>query len=156
MVRKFDSQRLNYVSQQTQLAISIQPVTEQPDLAIYNETDWAKLIRGAIFIKPVNDSVMSGSAVVTGIENKPTMLLVNVETARPVYQQVQTSIAILAAAIVIISILFLLVVQLLLQRFILAPLSTLDRDIKVIGKSGTSPISYPKRATRRLYRSPTP
>ena len=136
MVRNFDSERLNYISQQTQLAVTIQQAAKQPDPTIFNETDWEKLMKGAIITKPVNETVMSGFAVVTGIENQPTMLLVNVETALPVYEQVQTSIAIVAAAIVIISILFLLVVQMLLQRFILAPLSTLDNDIKIIGKSG--------------------
>jgi len=141
MVRKFDSQQLNYVAQQTQLAITFEPVSKQSPSGLYNATEWSRILKGAIITKPLNDSIMTGAAVVTGIENKPTMLLVNVETSRPVYQQVQTSIEIVAAAIIIISILLFVVVQLLLQRFVLAPLSTLDYDIKVIGKSGD--LSHP-------------
>jgi len=141
MVRKFDSQQLNYVAQQTQLAITFEPVSKQSPSGLYNTTEWSRILKGAIITKPLNDSIMTGAAVVTGIENKPTMLLVNVETSRPVYQQVQTSIEIVAAAIIIISILLFVVVQLLLQRFVLAPLSTLDYDIKVIGKSGD--LSHP-------------
>jgi signal transduction histidine kinase len=53
-----------------------------------------------------------------------------------VYQQVKTSIGIVAGAIIFLSIVFLLAIQFLLQGFILAPLSELDRGMKSIGKSG--------------------
>src|SRR5208337_4404125 len=82
-----------------------------------------------------NDTTMEGTGMITGIENKPTFLLVHVDTPRPVYQEVQKSILIVAAAIIILGVVFLVVVQLLLQQFILAPLSTLDTGMKVIGKS---------------------
>ena len=42
---------------------------------------------GAILVTPVNDSVLEGGAVITGIENNPTTILVTVETSRPLYQQ---------------------------------------------------------------------
>jgi len=150
MVRKFDSQQLNYVSQQTQLAITFEPVPKQPSSDLYNTTEWSRILKGAIITKPLNDSIMTGAAVVTGIENKPTMILVNVETSRPVYQQVQTSIEIVAAAIILISILLFVVVQLLLQRFVLAPLSTLDFDIKVIGKSGDLSHPIPEKGDEEI------
>jgi signal transduction histidine kinase len=79
---------------------------------------------------------MEGTGMITGIENRPTFLLIHVDTPRPVYQQVQKSILIVAAAIMGLSMVFLFAVQLLLQRFILAPLSTLDTGMKTIGRSG--------------------
>ncbi|MEN6442132.1 MAG: PAS domain S-box protein, partial [Methanoregula sp.] len=136
MVRKFDADRLNYVAQQTQLAITFEALSKSAAPPGITETDWARILSGAIITKPANDTVMTGATVITGIENKPSMILISVETSRPVYQQVQQSIVIVAVAIILLSIFLILVVQTLLQRFILAPLSTLDEDIKVIGKSG--------------------
>ena len=60
--------------------------------------------------------------MITGIEDKPTFLRVDVMTERPVYMQVQSSILIVAAAIIALSALFIITVQLLLQRFVLGPL----------------------------------
>jgi len=150
MVKKFDGQQLNYIAQQTQLAITFQPVSNQPASGMFNATEWSRILKGVIITKPLNDSIMTGSAIVTGIENKPTMILVSVETPRPVYQQVQTSIEIVAAVIILISVLFLIVVQLLLQKFILAPLSTLDNDIKVIGKSGDLSHQIPEKGDEEI------
>jgi sensor domain CHASE-containing protein/nitrogen-specific signal transduction histidine kinase len=135
MVRKFDADRLNYVAQQTQLAIKFQALGKTVAPSGIVETDWERIIGGAIITKPANDTVMTGFTVITGIENKPSMILISVETSRPVYWQVQQSILIMAAAIILLSIFLILVVQMLLQRFLLAPLSTLDNDIKVIGRS---------------------
>ena len=135
MVRKFDSDRLNYVAQQTQLAITFQAQSKSAAPLGIKDTDWARMVDGAIITKAANDSVMTGSTVITGIENKPSMILIDVVTSRPVYRQVEQSILIVAAAILLLSIILVLAVQLLLQRFILAPLSTLDEDIKAIGKS---------------------
>jgi sensor domain CHASE-containing protein/nitrogen-specific signal transduction histidine kinase len=135
MVRKFDSDRLNYVAQQTQLAITFRALSKSIAPMGITDADWARMVGGAIITKAFNDTVMTGSTVITGIENKPSMILVSVETSRPVYLQVQQSILIVAAAILLLSSILILVVQLLLQRYIIAPLSTLDEDIRAIGKS---------------------
>jgi signal transduction histidine kinase len=78
------------------------------------------------------------------------MILVTAETSRPMYQQVQKSIVIVAAAIIILSACFLMGVQLLLQRYILAPLSTLDKDIKVIGKTGNLSRRMPEKGDEEI------
>jgi len=92
--------------------------------------------KGRIVTSPQNDTQMLGQTMITGIENKPAFLLLKVTTDRPVYQQVQASIIIVAIAIVILGALIILSVQYLMQRFALDPLATLDRNIKTIGSSG--------------------
>lgn len=150
MVRNFTSERVDQVAQETQLAISFQPLSRSTASLMLNDTDWTRVVKGAIIIKPANDSVMTGTTAITGIENKPSLILVTVDTSRPVYQQVQQSIAILAVAIIILTAIFLLVVQLLLQRFILAPLSALDRDIKEIGKTGNLSRRSPEKGDEEI------
>ena len=78
--------------------------------------------------------------MITGIENKPTPLILNVKTNRPVFQQVQSSLFIFACTIMVFSAIFLITVQLLLQRFILGPISSLDNEVKLIG--GDSSIAH--------------
>lgn len=96
----------------------------------------AGMEKGRIITRPANDSQMSGTTIITRIENKPAFLLVKVTTDRPVYQQVQASIIIVAIAIVILGALIILSVQFLLQRFALDPLDRLNRNVKEIGSSG--------------------
>jgi len=92
--------------------------------------------KGRILAQTSGRTKMEGVAMITGIENKPTFILLTVTTDRPVYQQVQASILIVAFAIIILGALIILSVQFLLQRFALDPLATLNRNIKEIGASG--------------------
>jgi len=150
MVRLYDSQRTDSLERQTLLAVNLQPIRGSADSGIINPADLRKMENGAIITRPFNDSIMAGSAVITGIENSPTMILVNVTMSRPIYQQVQASIFIVAMAIIVISILFFLAVQLLLQRFILAPLSTLDSGMKKIGESGNLSYRIPEKGDEEI------
>jgi|GEM_PF-681705 len=146
----FDSGQMNNLAQQTQLDIDFIPVPDSVPPGSVNGTDWKKMVKGAIITRPLNDSVMAGSAVITGIENKPTMILVNVETERHVNTNVQNSIIILAAAIVILGLILLFVVQMLLQKYILAPLDTLDSGMKDIGKSGDLSQRVPEKGDEEI------
>ena len=71
-------------------------------------------------------------------------------TERPVYMQVQSSILIVAAAIIALSALFIITVQLLLQRFVLGPLSTLDNDIKIISRSDDLSRRMPEKGDEEI------
>jgi signal transduction histidine kinase len=125
----------------------MESVIQIPDISIKNSSvvdgagalsaaDIQQMKKGKIFSQPVNDSIFEGQTMLTGIEDKPTFLVLQVRTDRPMNQQVQSSIFIVAIAIILLSLCFILAVQFLLQRFVLEPLSTLDNDIKLIGKSG--------------------
>ena len=136
MVRLLDSGRIGDIDQMLQLdgtLVTYDPKNAGGELSIGEQ---GKAKDGAIVVRPVNENELDGLAIITGIENKPSFLLMKIETPRPVYQEVKKTILIAAAAIIILSIIFLLVVQLLLQKFILAPLSDLDAGMKSIGGSG--------------------
>ena len=136
MARILDSSRIGDMNQMLQLdgsLVQYDPATDAGKISA-DEAEAAK--KGAIIVHPSGENQLEGSAIITGIENKPTFLLLTIAAPRPVYQQVKTSIGIVAGAIIFLSIVFLLAIQFLLQGFILAPLSELDRGMKSIGKSG--------------------
>ena len=136
MARILDSSRIGDMNQMLQLdgsLVQYDPATDNGKLSA-DDAEAAK--KGAIIVRPAGENQLEGSAIITGIENKPTFLLLTIAAPRPVYQQVKTSIGIVAGAIIFLSIVFLLAIQFLLQGFILAPLSELDRGMKSIGKSG--------------------
>lgn len=136
MARLLDATRIGDIDQRLQLDGTLVPYIPKPGAGILSvqETEAAK--GGAIIFHPSGDDQLDGYAVITGIENKPTFLLLTIKTTRPVYQQVKNSIAIVAGIIIFLSVVLLLSIQLLLQRFVIAPLSDLDTGMKSIGESG--------------------
>jgi signal transduction histidine kinase len=106
--------------------------------------------KGAIISQPVNNSLMSGAAMLSGIEDKPTFLMVQVFMDRTVYSDVQTSILIIAACIIVMSAFFILAVQFLLQRFVLGPLSALDNEMQSIGRSGDLTYRIPEKGDEEI------
>jgi len=137
MVRALNSQRIGDMESVLQIPdITLMPASLVTGIDGYSGTDMQKMGKGEIISEPVNSSQMGGTAIITGIEDKPTFLMLQVFTDRTVYTDVQTSILIIAASIVLLSAVFIIAVQFLLQRFVLGPLSALDEDIKTIGESG--------------------
>jgi signal transduction histidine kinase len=137
MARLLDSSRIGDMNQMLQLDGSLDHYVPAPHAGGKLSADEAEAARnGAIIVHSSGESQLEGLAILTGIENKPTFLLLRIVAPRPVYQQVRTSIGIVAGAIIFLSIAFLVAIQFLLQGFILAPLSTLDGGMKSIGKSG--------------------
>ena len=150
MVRVLTSDRINDLEQILQTSGALTPYSRTAGVQPLDAVTEKRLKGGAIIAQAVNDSTMEGLGMITGIENKPTMLLVRVDASRPVYQQVQKSILIVAAAIIVLGGVFLFVVQLLLQQFILAPLSTLDAGMKTIGKSGDLGQRIPEKGDEEI------
>ena len=136
MVRLLDSERIGDIDQMLQLDGTLSPYNPKTASGELSDGEQKKAKDGAIIVRAASENDLDGFAIITGIENKPSFLLMKITTTRPVYQQVKTSILIVAVAIVILSIIFLLAVQLLFQKFILAPLSDLDNGMKSIGGSG--------------------
>jgi signal transduction histidine kinase len=137
MARVFTPERIDDMESVLQIPdISLENVSSADSTGELSAVDIQQMKKGKIFSQSVNDSKLEGQAMITGIEDKPTFLMLQVRTDRPMYQQVQSSIFIVAMAIILLSLCFILAVQFLLQRFVLEPLSTLDNDIKIIGKSG--------------------
>ena len=136
MVRVLTSDRINDLEQILQTSGALTPYSRTAGIQPVDAVTEKRLKGGAIIAQAVNDSTMEGLGMITGIENKPTMLLVRVDASRPVYQQVQKSILIVAAAIIGTR------RSLPLRRPAPAPavypcpFDTLDAGMKTIGKSG--------------------
>lgn len=106
MVRLLDSGRIGDIDRMLQLdgtLVTYDPKNAGGELSIEEQ---GKAKDGAIVVRPVNENELDGLAIITGIENKPSFLLMKIETTRPVYQEVKKSILIAAAAIIILSIIF--------------------------------------------------
>jgi signal transduction histidine kinase len=144
MARLLDADRIDGIDQMLQLDGSLVPYTQKSVDGILTEQDLGLAKKGEIIIQQTDENHLDGYAIITGIENKPSFLLLKIETARPVYQQVKNSILIVAFAIILLSIILFIAVQLLLQRFILAPLSELDNGMKAIGGSGDLSLRIPE------------
>nr|WP_321353271.1 ATP-binding protein [uncultured Methanoregula sp.] len=136
MARLLDSGQIGDIDQMLQLDGSLVPYNPKTADGELSAAEQARAKNGAIIVRTANENELDGLALITGIENKPSFLLMKITTPRPVNQEVTKSILIVAAAIILLSIIFLLVVQLLLQKFILAPLSDLDAGMKSIRDSG--------------------
>ncbi|MGA9620478.1 CHASE4 domain-containing protein [Methanoregula sp.] len=151
MVRVLSSQRIGDMESVLQIPdFSIGPSSVVSSAGVLNATDIQKMKKGQIISQPVNNSLMGGTAMISGIEDKPTYLALQVFTDRTLFTDVQTSILIIAVSIVILSAIFIVAVQFLLQRFVLGPLSSLDNDIKIVGKSGDLSRRIPEKGDEEI------
>lgn len=150
MARLLDSGRIGNINRMLQTDGSLVTYSPQNGEMAFFAPDAEAAEGGAIIVHPSGEDQLDGFAIITGIENKPTLLLLKIQTARPVYLLVKNSIAIVAGAIILLSIIFLLAVQLLLQRFILAPLSELDAGMKSIGGSGDLSLRIPENGDEEV------
>jgi signal transduction histidine kinase len=131
-------------------AFTLGPASPTVSFGTFTATDLQNMKKGAIISQPVNNSLMGGAAMLSGIEDKPTFLMVQVFTDRTVYSDVQTSILIIAACIIAMSAFFIVAVQFLLQRFVLGPLSALDNEMQIIGRSGDLSRRIPEKGDEEI------
>jgi len=150
MARLLDGERIGNLDQMLQVAVTLEPYTSRNNDGRISADEAQRSKNGAIIVRPFGENELEGYAIITGIENQPSFILLRIETTRPVFQQVERSILIVAAAIIVLSIVFLLIVQLLLQRFILAPLSELDNGMKSIGSSGNLALRMSERGDEEI------
>jgi len=150
MARLLDSERISDIDTMLQLDATLLPYNPKTADGVLSADEWTKAKGGAIIIRQADENHLDGFAIITGIENEPSFFLLKIETNRPVYREVQKSILIVAAAIIILSIAFLVAVQLLLQGFILAPLNELDNGMKSIGRSGDLTLRIPEKGDEEI------
>jgi PAS domain S-box-containing protein len=79
---------------------------------------------------------MEGAASLTGIENTPTKILVDMKISRYLYQQIQISLAFVVGSIIILAFILIFVIRWPLRKYITNPILSLDRSMKEIGVSG--------------------
>jgi signal transduction histidine kinase len=150
MGRLLNQERIGRINQMMQMDGSLVPYQPGNGDTGLSPRDIRDAEGGAVIVHPSGDELISGYAMITGIENKPTLHLVRIEAPRPVFLQVRNSIAIVASAIILLSIIFLVSVQLLLQRYILGPLSGLDSGMKSIGSSGDLTFRIPENGDEEI------
>lgn len=148
MARVLDGERIDEINRMLQSNGSLAPYA--PDTGILSGPEARAARDGGIVVHQSGDNRLDGYALVTGIENTPTFLLLTIETPRPVYLMVKNSILIVAVIIVLLSILYLLVVLYLLQRFVLSPLSSLDSGMKSISESGDLSLRMPETGDEEI------
>jgi signal transduction histidine kinase len=151
MVRLLDQDRIDQLDQMLQVDGTLAPISRDSGKSVpLTDAEINRAKAGAIIVNPVSDNQLEGVAIITGIENHPSFQILRIETPRPVYQQVRQFILIAAIAIILLSIIFLLVVQFLLQRFVLAPLSEMDAGMRSIGESGNLSLRMPETGDEEI------
>jgi PAS domain S-box-containing protein len=136
MVRQLDASRINDITEQKDLDITIRQIPANADNGVFSVAELKNMEKGAILVMPVNDSVLEEATSITGIENTPTHLLVIVDTSRALYQQVLISMDYIVGAIIILALLLILIIRWPLKKYIINPILSLDTSMKAIGKSG--------------------
>lgn len=79
-----------------------------------------------------NQTTITGSTLVTAIDGKPALLL-SVQTPRHMNEQASASLLFILCAFLVVGIIFVVVTELLLRRYILRHLTGLDTTLKEIG-----------------------
>jgi PAS domain S-box-containing protein len=90
---------------------------------------------GAIQVRPMDDSIIGGYALLNDIYNKPALIL-RVEMPRVIYQQGRLSQLYFVGALLVAGAVFGAVVLLLLEKSVLSRLSSLNISVRSIANSG--------------------
>lgn len=133
MIRYYDNARVNALQERAHIPVTMMPLNDRmrsTDPMVIQLTD-----PGApVIISRVHDSsTLLSNTLIYDIENKPVVLL-KVTTSRDVYQQAIATVTFLLAAFLIIAIIFVVIIELLLRRYIVNPLTDMDSAMKVIGQ----------------------
>jgi sensor domain CHASE-containing protein len=86
--------------------------------------------------------ILAGYTLIQDIDNKPVLLL-EVDTPRTVSWQAQSSVSSLTAAFLILGLIFIIVTLILLHRFVISPLTSLDANLKRIIQQGDLSERFP-------------
>lgn len=133
MVRYYDATHVTALQDRAHIPVKIIPLDER-----WMSTDPVVLeltATGApdIISRVYDSSTLLSNTLIYDIENKPIVLL-KVTTERSVYQQAIASVFFLLVAFLIIAVIFEVVTELLLRRYIINPLTDLDSALKAIGQ----------------------
>ncbi|MFA4861460.1 PAS domain S-box protein [Methanoregula sp.] len=134
MVRQLDAGQISDLAQQTELDISLHPVSRVVNTDPLTGIEKRKE-GGAILVAPVNDSVMEATTYITGIENIPTKIVVIVKTPRTLYHQVLAAMGYVVGSIMVLAIILIFMIRWPLKKYIVTPVLALDKSMKSIGQT---------------------
>ena len=87
-----------------------------------------------IVSSPQDSSTLSSYSLIYDIDGQPILLL-QLTTMRTLYGQAMTTVLFLLAALLVIAIIFVIITEVLLNRYIVNPLTGLDSAMKAIGQT---------------------
>ncbi len=132
MVRSFDETRIADLEKRLYLPVRLIPILSPENL----DPDLAQLTASGspvILTQPQDADTITGYTLVRDIDNQPILLL-QVDSPRHVYQQAMATLVFLVTAFLVIGIIYVVATELLLRRYIITPLLSLDASMKEIGQ----------------------
>ncbi len=134
MVRSYDKYQIAALQNQSSQPVRLTVITgpdAHPNPALEKISDKDPVEQGTIL---KNDTTITGYSLIRDINNAPTFLL-EVDSPRPLYRQAMTALTFLIFGFIIIGIIYVIVTEFLLRRYIVTPLMGLDASMKEIGRS---------------------
>ena len=135
MGRFLDDQAVQLLAETTQLSIS---VYQLEDAQLPEDVQFAASILSPdepIFIQPLDSDNIAGYAQVDDVFESP-ILIFRADTPRNIYKQGRTSVRYFTLAVLVFGLIFTFVSMLLLERGILARLTSISTSVSEIGLSG--------------------
>jgi signal transduction histidine kinase len=133
MIREYSPVWISGLEDRTHLNFRFIPI-EDPSV----EKEWKDLLISQPLGSPVlsratGSDIIEGYAVLRDIDNSPIIIL-NVHTPRFLHEQVIATMVFLICSLLVIGAVYIVMVEFLMQRYVLAPLTGLDASIKRISE----------------------
>lgn len=132
--RFLDQLEVESFVEKTFLTISLHVVNDPsmpPDFQAANSS----LSEDRVFVQPLSDQITAGYVLVNDIYGDPALIM-KFDMSRDFYAQSQTTGLYVTFALALAGVIFGGTTTILLEKFVLAPLSSLSDDVSRIGKTG--------------------
>ncbi len=133
MVRLYNDAQVARLEQRVHLPVRLIPVTESNRIAYPVILGLSVPDAPGSVNHPKNETITTASSLIRDVENS-TILLLQVDSPRNVYSQAMSTLFFLTAAFLVIGIIFVLMTELLLRRYVIEPLMDLDSAIIKVGR----------------------
>jgi PAS domain S-box-containing protein len=130
--RYLDEAVIDYLAEQTLLSLDVITFADRESLPNFAEIE-PPLLEDAIFASPLSSESISGYSLIRDIYGEPALIL-KVDEPRTIYQQGLTSVNYFTLFVVAISLLFIALIYILIDKLILSRLSRLSARVSDIGK----------------------
>jgi PAS domain S-box-containing protein len=134
VAQRFDEGGVTRVSDMTRTSVQFERI-HNPNLPEDYQRAWAVLQRGTsdFDVRPISKSQLGGYQIIKDIFGDP-LLLIRVDTQRPIYERGELSQRYLFASVFGGAVLSSLVIIFFLQRFVLSRVSKISNEVESIGK----------------------
>ncbi len=132
MVRSYDKTRIADLEKRMYLPVRLTAIQNPADL----DPDLNRISGSGtpvILTRPQDADTITGYTLVQDISDQPVLLL-QVDSPRQAYQQAMATLVFLVTAFLVIGIIYVVATELLLRRYIISPLLSLDASMKEIGQ----------------------